>query len=80
MTPKKIERKFEACGLKLAKEATKLIVALCEYSASEERERCAKIAESYQKEFDCYVDISPADIAADIRRERRNDRRTRTYD
>jgi hypothetical protein len=40
VTPEKIERNFEACGLKLAKEATKLIVALCEYSASEERERC----------------------------------------
>ncbi len=40
MTPEKIQRNFEACGLKLAKEATKLIVALCEYSANEERERC----------------------------------------
>jgi hypothetical protein len=40
MTPEKIERNFEACGLKLAKEATKLIIALCDYSANEERERC----------------------------------------
>jgi hypothetical protein len=40
MTPGKVERNFEACGLKLAKEATKLIIALCEYSANEERERC----------------------------------------
>jgi hypothetical protein len=40
MTPEKIERNFEACGLKLAKEATKLIVALCDYSAQQERERC----------------------------------------
>jgi hypothetical protein len=46
MTPKKIERNFEACGLKLSKEATKLIVALCEYSAREERERAAKIADA----------------------------------
>jgi hypothetical protein len=42
MTPEKIERNFEACGLKLAKEATKLIVALCEYSANEERERACQ--------------------------------------
>jgi hypothetical protein len=42
MTPGKIERNFEACGLKLAKEATKLIIALCEYSANEERERCKR--------------------------------------
>jgi hypothetical protein len=55
MTPEKIERNFEACGIKLAKEATKLIVALCKDAAkaarvkaiSEERERCAKIVESY---------------------------------
>jgi hypothetical protein len=40
MTPEKIERNFEVCGLKLAKEATKLIIALCDYSASEERKRC----------------------------------------
>jgi hypothetical protein len=40
MTPEKIERNFEACGLKLAKEATKLIIALCDYSARQERERC----------------------------------------
>jgi hypothetical protein len=42
MTPEKIERNFEVCGLKLAKEATKLIIALCEYSASEERKRACQ--------------------------------------
>jgi hypothetical protein len=48
MTPEKIERNFEVCGLKLAKEATKLIVALCEYSAQQERERaCQAIQNSF---------------------------------
>jgi ADP-heptose:LPS heptosyltransferase len=69
MTPEKIERNFEACGLKLAKEATKLIIALCEYSASEERERCAKIVETYQEAFNNYREESPEKIAAAIRAE-----------
>jgi hypothetical protein len=50
MTPKKIERNFEACGLKLSKEATKLIMALCEYSAREERERCAQACDNLSAE------------------------------
>jgi hypothetical protein len=50
MTPKKIERNFEACGLKLSKEATKLIMALCEYSAREERERCAQAYDNLRAE------------------------------
>jgi hypothetical protein len=66
MTPEKIERNFEVCGLKLAKEATKLIVALCDYSAQQERERCAKIAE----EIDCYGNLIEASrtIAVAIRK------------
>jgi hypothetical protein len=64
MTPKKIERNFEACGLKLSKEATKLIVALCKDAETtailKERERCAKLAESLPE-------FSPEYVAAAIR-------------
>jgi hypothetical protein len=47
MTPEKIERNFEACGMTPHPDLTKLVMALCEDAACEERERCAKIAEAF---------------------------------
>jgi hypothetical protein len=67
MTPEKIERNFEACGMTPHPDLTKLVMALCEDAACEERERIIQLVK-HEVETTGWVGIDA--LAAAIRKEK----------
>jgi hypothetical protein len=71
MTPDRIERNLRVAGLSCDAVTVKFVLALCEDTARDEREACAKVAkqrrDNWRAEADTYSEANEARFVRNIR-------------